>query len=64
LKTCPHKEAGKAGEFIRLYNWSKEGRLGYLYGPDELPAYMGQAIDVIGAELGQAWVKKIGENNG
>lgn len=59
LKTCPRKEVNKATEFLRVYQWAKDGRLPYLYDTDEMPAYIGQAIDLVGLEVNKSYLEKM-----
>lgn len=59
LNTCPRKEVNKATEFLRVYQWAKDGRLPYLYDSDQLPAYMGQAIDLVSLEVNKSYLEKV-----
>lgn len=54
LNTCPYKEMRIGKKYMHSYKWAKEGNLHYLYDPDELPASVMQAIDVIEEEISVA----------
>lgn len=49
--TCPRKLMAPASPFIKAFNWAEKGRLGHMYPEGELPAFVGEAIDLIGSEM-------------
>lgn len=49
--TCPRRLMAPAGPFIKAFNWAEKGRLGHLYPAGEMPAFVGEAIDLIGSEM-------------
>lgn len=54
--TCPRKLMVPAIPYIEAFKWMKSGRLQYLY-PEDLPAKVGEAIDLIDVTLADS-VKK------
>lgn len=50
-RECPRKMMAPAVQFIRAYNWAEKGRLDHLYRPGEMPAFVGEAIDLIAKEM-------------
>ena len=46
-RTCPRKLARPAYKYFRIKKWANDGNLGYLYGEEELPAKVMEALDVI-----------------
>ena len=49
--SCPRKMMAPASAFIKAFNWAEKGRLGHLYPVGEMPAFVGEAIDLIGSEM-------------
>lgn len=58
MDTCPRKSANQALDYLKAYSWAKEGRLQFLYREDELPAFVAQAIDMVGVEVNQHYINK------
>lgn len=51
VNECPSKMLGEVGEAFEVHAWAERGRLQYLYPPEELPAILGEALNIIETEL-------------
>lgn len=51
LNECPSRSLSEVTEAFEVHGWAERGRLQYLYPFDELPAILGEALNVIEAEL-------------
>jgi hypothetical protein len=51
VNECPSKMVTDVVEAFGVHAWAERGRLQYLYPPDELPVILGEALDVIEAEM-------------
>lgn len=47
FNTCPSRLISEVSEFFHIHAWAERGRLQYMYPFDELPAIVGEALDVI-----------------
>lgn len=48
-RTCPRRLMRSSVPYLRAFNWHKAGNLGIMY-PNEIPANVAEAIDVLDAE--------------
>jgi hypothetical protein len=47
IEGCPRKFMREANDFLRIYNWSENGRLGFLYPENGMPNRVAEALDLI-----------------
>lgn len=59
LPGCPRKAMEPALDYMRVFRWSEKGRLQYLYPDGELPAKMGEGLDLIESQIDARMARKM-----